>query len=359
MSRHAEYVREFGIELSALEEVSRRHKLTPNTLALGAWAYVLSRYSGQPEVVFGVTVSGRPPELAQAETRVGLFINTLPLRLRVDRDRSVGAWLAQVQGQQNELLDYQYTPAVEVRGWSGLAAGTELFESSFVFENYPVLVQAGELDQLSLEEMRAIERPHYPLTLQFSAQRRLRVKLIYVKERFEVAAIERLAGHLQRVLEQMVADPQRPVSELDLLDRAERERLIFEWNRTARPYPQDRCLHELFSEQAARTPKATAVVLGERSLSYEELEARSNQLAHRLIGLGVRPEAIVGLCLERSPEMVIGLLGILKAGGAYLPLDPGYPQERLLFMLADTEAPVVVTAPRSRRNFPALESSCC
>ena len=348
VARYGEHVHEFGIERSVLEEVSRRYKLTLNTLALGTWACVLSRYSGQPDVVFGVTVSGRPAELAQAETRVGLFINTLPLRVRVAAEQTVESWLAQVQSRQNELLDYQYTPLVEVRAWGGLAAGTELFESAFVFENYPVLAPAGEVeasgDQLWQSDARAIDQAHYPLALQFSAHGRLVVKLTYARERFEAEAIERLASHLQRVLEQMVADPQRRVGELDLLDRSERERLVVEWNRTARPYPQDQCLHQLFSEQVRRTPEATAVVFGQHSLSYAELEARSNQLAHRLIECGVGPEVVVGLCLERSPEMVIGLLGILKAGGAYLPLAPEYPQQRLAFMLADTHAPLVVTA---------------
>ena len=345
--RHGEYVYEFGVELSALEELSRRYKLTLNTLALGTWAIVLSRYSGQTDVVFGVTVSGRPPELVQAETRVGLFINTLPLRVRVDAQRSVGAWLAEVQGRQNELLEYQYTPLVELRAWSGLAVGTELFESSFAFANHPVLpktTQSGAAeDYLRLTEMRDIERAHYPLTLQFSAQGRLLVKVIYAKDRFETESIVRLAGHLQRVLEQVVTDPQRSVKELKLLDWAERDRLVVEWNQTARAYPQDRCLHELFSEQAARTPAAPAVVSGERSLSYAELETRSNQLAHRLIERGVGPERVVGLCLRRSPDMVIGMLGILKAGGAYLPLDPAYPPERLVFMLADAGVPIVIT----------------
>ena len=356
--RYGEYLHEFGVELPVLEEVARRYKLTLNTLSLGAWAYVLSRYSGQPDVVFGVTMSGRPPELAQAETRVGMFINTLPLRVRIDAQLSVGLWLVEVLARQNELLDYQYTPLVEVRRCSGLAPGVELFESSFVFENYPMLPQADGAgaadDELRLGEMQAIERPHYPLTLQFSALDRLRVKLIYAKDRFEAQTIERLASHLHRVLDQVVADPQRPVAELDLLDRAERDRLVVEWNRTARAYPQDRCLHELFSEQAARTPRATAVVLEKSSLSYEELEARSNQLAHRLIQCGVGPEVVVGLCLERSLEMVIGLLGILKAGGAYLPLDADYPQERLAFMLADTEAPVVVTTSSLASQLPGF-----
>ena len=157
------------------------------------------------------------------------------------------------------------------------------------------------------------------------------------------STIERLAGHLKTLLEGIVADPDARIGELPLLSEAERHRVLVEWNDTAREYPRDKCLHELFAEQAARVPDAVALVYEESELSYGELEQRSNQLAHYLRGLGVGPEVIVGLCVERSLEMVVGLLGILKAGGAYLPLDPGYPGERLAYMLEDARASVVVT----------------
>ena len=140
------------------------------------------------------------------------------------------------------------------------------------------------------------------------------------------------------MLEGIVADPDARIGDLPLLSEAERHRVLVEWNDTAAEYPRDKCLHELFAEQAARVPDAVAVVYEESELSYGELEQRSNQLAHYLRGLGVGPEVMVGLCVERSLEMVVGLLGILKAGGAYLPLDPGYPADRLAYMLEDARA---------------------
>jgi non-ribosomal peptide synthetase component F len=169
----------------------------------------------------------------------------------------------------------------------------------------------------------------------------LQGQIEYATDLFDASTVERLSEHLVRLLEGVVACPESRISRLPLLGEAERERLLVRWNDTARDYPQ-RCVHELFSEHAARTPDAVAVIFEEQSLSYAELEARSNQLAHHLVSLGVGPEVIVGLCVERSIEMVIGLLGILKAGGAYLPLDPSYPPERLSYLLNDAGVSVLL-----------------
>ena len=171
-------------------------------------------------------------------------------------------------------------------------------------------------------------------------------RLEYATDLFDRPTIERFAGHFERLLEAIVADPERRISELPILSDAERHQLVKAWNATAAEYPREACVHDLFAEQAARTPEAIALVYEDEQLSYGELERRSNQLAHHLRGLGVGPEVVVGLCVERSAAMVIGLLGILKAGGAYLPLDPGYPPARLAYMLRDAKAPVLLTQAR-------------
>ncbi|HZA22857.1 MAG TPA: AMP-binding protein, partial [Dehalococcoidia bacterium] len=165
----------------------------------------------------------------------------------------------------------------------------------------------------------------------------------YSTDLFERATIERLGGQFATLLGGIVADPTKPLAELPLLPEAERERVLVEWNQTQVGYPQERCIHALFEAQAQKTPEAVAVVYEDQALSYGALNARANQLAHHLQGLGVGPEVLVGLCLERSVELVVGLLGVLKAGGAYVPLDPSYPQERLAFMLADAQAAVLLT----------------
>src|SRR5581483_5700962 len=217
------------------------------------------------------------------------------------------------------------------------------FQASFALQNMPEA--ALELESLKLEGAGAeLLTAKFDLTLYlFEDAGSLRGTLEYATDLFDAPTIDRLSGHLERVLEQVAADPGRRIRELDLLSEAERHRLLVEWNETAAEYPQDRCVHELFEEQAARTPEAVAVVYEGAALNYRQLNARANRLAHHLRGLGVGPDVIVGLCVERSLEMVVGLLGILKAGGAYLPLDPQYPAERLAFMLKDAAAPVLVT----------------
>jgi non-ribosomal peptide synthetase component F len=175
----------------------------------------------------------------------------------------------------------------------------------------------------------------------------------YATDLFDRSTIERLAGHYERLLAGIVAAPESRVCDLPLLSDGERRRLVVEWNDTSASYPRDKCLHELFAEQASRTPDAVAAVFEDERLTYQELDRRANRLAHQLRGLGVGPETIVGLCVPRSLEMVVGLLGILKAGGAYLPLDPDYPHERLRYMIEDSRCPVVVTQSSLVPSLPA------
>ena len=342
---HGDYARRFSLAPAALEDYARRNKLTVNSVVQGAWALLLGRYAGSCDVVFGVVLSGRSAELARAERGVGLFINTLPLRVRIDPGAPVSDYLKHVQALQGELFEYQYSPLPSVQRWSGLPPSAALFESIIAFENYPVdLADAAVADgMLRVEDVQAVERPHYPLSLQFEARDGLNLKITYALDRFDEAQVMRMANHLENLLRAMIEASEQPVGSLALLDAAEREQLLVEWNATAAPYPE-LCVHELFAQQAARTPDAPALMCGDAMMSYRELDERSNRLAHHLRTLGVGPEVVVALCLERSTEMVVGLLAILKAGGAYLPLDPSYPPERLAFMLTDAAAPVLVTS---------------
>jgi len=343
--RYAQYSYRFSVDLKALEELARRCSVTINVLVQGAWAWLLSRYSGSEDVVFGVTISGRPAELPDIENRVGLFINTLPFRTTVPGAVPACEWFQQLATRLSELIEYQYSSLVDVRRWSTLTPGPSLFESGFVFENYPgtvgrVMDGAAPLRVLSFD---GTERPHFPLALQFGAGEGLLLKVIYDPARFDRLTIERLAGHLERFLAGVVQRPERSLSSIEVLSEFERHRVLVEWNETGREYPRESSIGELFAEQAAKRPDALAVVYAGQSLSYGELDRRANQLAHHLGSLGVGPESIVGVCMERSLEMVVGLLGILKAGGAYLPLDPQLPEQRLTYLMADARARVVLT----------------
>jgi amino acid adenylation domain-containing protein len=342
-----------GVTTAALQALARQHQLTLNTLIQGAWALLLSRYTGQEDVVFGATTSGRPPALAGVESMVGLFINTLPVRVQVSPQVSVIAWLRELQAQQFETRQYEHSPLVQVQGWSEAPRGTPLFESLLGFENYPVAgfsTEQNGSDAVSLGNV--FERTNYPLSIIVHSGVDLLMVIMYVRPRFDPATISRMVGHLQMLLEGMVANPQQRLAELALLTAAERRQLQCEWNATTVAYPRDTCIHELVAAQAERTPDALAVVCHDEQLTYRELNRRANQLAHYLQAQGVGPEVRVAICMERSLEMVIGLLGILKAGGAYVPLDPAYPKVRLAFMLEDAQVAVLLTQQRLVERVP-------
>nr|WP_231936465.1 non-ribosomal peptide synthetase [Fischerella sp. NIES-3754] len=339
---------------AALQSLAQKHQLTLNTLVQGAWALLLNRYSGEADVLFGVTVSGRPAALPKAESMVGLFINTLPFRVKVDPEAFLLPWLKQVQVQQVETRQYEYSPLVEIQGWSEVNRGLPLFESILVFENYPVDISLSEpgLD-LAIKNFRSIEQTNYPLTLSVIPGKELLLTIAYNEgERFAAATIERMLGHLATLLNAMVANPQQRLKELSLLTAAEKQQLLVEWNNTQSDYPQDLCIHQLFEAQVERTPDAVAVVFADQQLTYRELNCRANQLAHELQKLGVGPEVLVGVCVERSLLMVTAILAILKAGGAYIPLDPSYPPQRLALMLEDAKPLVLLTQVRLVAELP-------
>lgn len=337
--------RQLSVEATArLHAFARQHGLTLNTLVQGAWAGLLSRYNGRDEVLFGGTVAGRPPTLEGAEQMVGLFINTLPLRVGVPPQMAVTAWLKQLQAEQASLRDYEWSSLVEVQGWSEVARGTPLFESLLIFENYPVDASVfGEGTSLRMRDVRSHDRTNYPLTLVALPGDELTLLAHYDARRFEDAAIERMLGHWQTLLLGMTTHAERPVAELPLMPEAESRRLLAQGNAARQPFPGDVCAHQLFERQAAQTPEQAALVFGAEGLTYRELNEKANQLAHYLRQLGVRPEARVGIMLNRSVEMVVAVLGVLKAGGAYVPLDPAYPQERLRFMLEDAAVGILLT----------------
>ncbi|MDQ1592736.1 MAG: hypothetical protein QOG71_3363 [Pyrinomonadaceae bacterium] len=339
---------------AALQSFARRHGLTLNTLVQGAWALLLNRYSGEPDVLFGVTVAGRPAELAGVEAMVGLFINTLPLRVEVDGGRELLSWLKSLQEQQTELRQYEYSPLVQVQGWSDVPRGVPLFESLLVFENYPVDASfRQQLAQLSVSNIQKVERTNYPLNLLAVPGTQLLLRFSYDRRRFDALTIARMLGQLQTALESFVVHPARRLAAVPLLAPAERRQLLVEWNDTARDYPPHACLHELFEAQAERTPDAIALVFENERVNYRELNRRANALAERLRASGVRAETRVGVFAERSVEMVVALVGVLKAGGAYVPLEPTYPAERLSFMLADARVSVLLTQERLLAALPS------
>ncbi|HEX8352018.1 MAG TPA: condensation domain-containing protein, partial [Pyrinomonadaceae bacterium] len=343
--RRASLSREATEKLSRL---ARTHQLTLNTVVQGAWAVLLSRYSGEGEVVFGATVSGRPAELEGVERMLGLFINTLPVRARVAGEEKVCEWLRGLQEEGAEARQYEYAPLSDVQRWGGIGGGRPLFDSIFVFENYPVDSELGEGvsdggASIEIGDVGSFKLTNYPLTLLAAVGGELRLLLSYDQSVFADESIEQLLRHLLTLLEAMAENPERRLAELSPLTEEERRRLVLGCNDTARDYPAGESIHGLFERQVSRTPDSIALTFGGESLTYSELNARANQLAHYLRRRGVGAESRVAVMLERSVGLVVSLLAVLKAGGAYVPLDPEYPAERLRFMLDDCRPEALVT----------------
>ncbi|HYP54022.1 MAG TPA: amino acid adenylation domain-containing protein [Pyrinomonadaceae bacterium] len=342
----------------AVQTFAPSQQLTLNTLLQGAWALLLARYCGERDVVFGTTVSGRPPALPGVETMVGMLINTLPVRVRVPGDERVIDWLRAIQARHLEAQQYDFSPLVEVQRWSRVAPNLPLFHSLYVFKNYiPVedsTSQATPPSGVRVEDIDAEDRTNYPLTLSVTPGRELSLQIEYDRALFDLATVRRMLRHIRQLLAEFAGGPALTLAQVSPLTDEERARLLVEWNDTRAEFPAEACLHELFERQAAETPHATAVVCADgRELTFDELNRRANQLARHLRGLGVGADTLVGLCVERSPEMLVGLLGVLKAGGAYVPLDPNYPRERLAYMLSETAAPVLLTQRHLADGLPA------
>jgi amino acid adenylation domain-containing protein/non-ribosomal peptide synthase protein (TIGR01720 family) len=333
-------------DMTRLANFAREHHVTVNTVVQGAWTLTLSRYSGERDVCFGATVAGRPADLPGAESIIGIFINTLPVRAAVDGDRLVPDWLQEMQTRQVEGREHEFVALADIQAWSDMPGSTSLFDSIVVFENYPVDDMAAAEHGLRLRDMTTVEVGTYPLSLIVYAGDELSCTMVYDDDLFEAATVKRLGEHLLTVIEGIVTGAERRISELPAVGAAERDKMLVSWNSTAVSYPRDLCVHQVFEAEVRRAPDAPAIRFGTTTLTYRELDDRANQLAHYLTSLGVVRGTLVGLCVERGVELMVGILGTLKAGGAYVPLDPGYPADRLAYMLTDGAAPVVLTLDR-------------
>ncbi len=337
-----------------LKSLAQDRKLALDTLLYGAWGLLLSHYSDSEDVLFGATRDCGRSILQGGESRVGLFINTLPIRVIVPPELPVLTWLEQLQAQRMSLQECDRTPLTKAQEWSDIPHGTPLFESLLVFESDAISSALQALGGNWVNrEFQLLEQTSFPLTVYGYAGSELLLKIAYDRQRFDSDTVNRMLGHLMTLLEGIAANPHQQLAQLPLLAVAEQQQL-WQWNETQADYPQEKCVHQLFETQVERTPDAIAALLPatvptvtsqaqQQQLTYRELNQRANQLAHHLQQLGVGSDVLVAICMERSLDVAIAVLGILKAGGAYVPVDPAYPSERIAFMLADTQAPVILT----------------
>lgn len=328
----------------ALKELSRGEDVTLFMTLVAAFAVLLYRYTGQNDVSIGVPVSGRGR--VETEDVIGVFVNTVVLRTEMSDDLTVSALLRQTREVAIAAYAHQDLPfekVVEVMRPDRDLSRAPLFQVMFQLRNLPkrgVNVPGLEVESISLD----IGVSKFDLSLEITDDSKgLECRFEYNNDLFDTATILRMQHHFRNLLENFVGHSDQRISELTFLTEMERHQLLVKWNNTKKDYADNSCVHQLFEAHAERIPNAIAVVFEDQSFTYQELNHRANQLAHHLRKLGVGPESLVGICMEPSLNMVVGLLGVLKAGGAYVPLDPAYPKERLALMLQDSQMSVLVS----------------
>ncbi|WP_280277314.1 non-ribosomal peptide synthase/polyketide synthase [Nocardia wallacei] len=343
---------EVGLADETVAALGRRAKalgVTVNTMVQAAWGLLLAVSTGRRDVIAGATVSGRPPAIPGVDSMVGLFINTVPVRMRFDPRDTVATMLRDLQARQAALLDHHHVGLSEIHQAVGLPV---LFDTLIGFESYPVDqdgIGSGAADSgITLTGVRSDTPSHYAVTLVAHAVPAVRLHLEYRTTVFDRPSVEAMARRLARIFEQLAADPETALRSIDVLGADERESVLRRWNRTSAALP-DGTVVARFREQVAATPDAVAVGCGELELTYRELDSRADELARTLIARGVRADAVVAVALPRSVELIVALLAVLKAGGGYLPIDPAYPSDRLAFVLADAD-PVIVVTDRAAAN---------
>ncbi|WP_312029447.1 non-ribosomal peptide synthetase, partial [Mycolicibacterium sp. CBMA 334] len=332
----------------ALGDMARSHHTTANIVLQGAWALLLSSLTGQHDVAFGTTVSGRPAEVLGAESMVGLLINTVPVRATFTPTTTTADLLHQLQSAHNDTLEHQHMALSDIHR---IAGQDKLFDTLLVFENYPIDTAAlSEVDGLVITDFDFRESNHYPLAVQALPGREMGFRVEYDTDVFDLGTIEALIERLKTVLAAMTADPGRPLASVDLLDEAAYS-LLDEWSNRAvltKPAAAE-SIPTLFAEQVARTPDAVAVTFEGRSMTYRELDEAANRLAHLLSGQGVGRGEVVALLFSRSAEAIVAILAVLKTGAAYVPVDPALPLARIEFMVSDAE-PIVAVTTADRRS---------
>ncbi|MBO9730363.1 MAG: non-ribosomal peptide synthase/polyketide synthase [Chitinophaga sp.] len=334
------------LDAARMEEIAsfcRYHRITVNTLIQGVWSYLLHRYTGSQHITYGVTVSGRPGDLADMENRVGMYTNTLPFTIGLQEEQRITDWLLLLQQAFLESQQYQYSSLTSIQQLTGI--GGDLFDTMITFQNYPVteILKAShwnfKADKFHITE----ETSNYPLSLRILLADTITIQFIYKEESIDAVYVENIAAHFEHVLDQCLDSSIHHLKEIKLLTAKEETAVLQTFNYTKADYGQPATIVSVFNQQVQATPDAVALVFLEEVMDYRELNKRVNQLAHYLVKKGVQKEMPVPLCLERGPGLIIGMLAVLKAGGAYVALDPAYPQERLSYMLEDTAATLILT----------------
>ncbi|WP_170958295.1 non-ribosomal peptide synthetase [Bacillus pseudomycoides] len=321
-----------------LQELAIRNRVTLNTVMQTIWGILLQKYNNTQDVVFGSVVSGRPEEIPGIETMIGLFINTIPIRVRSEKDMTAIELMQSVQKSAIESKQYDTYPLYEIQ--LKTEQKQNLIHHIMLFENYPVKQEDKQgvngSNKIRIENFQGEEQTNYDFNIKVIPGRELQVQFDYNTNAYERSNIQRIGNHFITLINQIIQKPEMAIDMLNIITEEEKTQILEVFNDTKMNYPKDKTIHELFEEQVELTPEQIAVVFGEQKLTYKQLNQRSNQLARTLRAKGVTENQLVAIMTERSIEMIVGILGILKSGGVYVPIDPDYPEDRKKFLLEDS-----------------------
>ena len=323
-----------------LTHFCQKNNLTVNTVIQGVWSFLLSNYTAKEDITYGITVSGRPSELPNIDKRVGLYINTIPLRAKIDKNQNIVDWLTNLQKVQASSSEYQYSALKDIQDWTNQSG--DLFDSILVFENYPIKACLEDTSwALKVANVQLKEATNFLLTITAIMEEKLLIQFAYNEDLLSEFYINMIRDHFYHVLQQFVVTDQ--LFDIKLLTNEQENLVISKFNHTNTNNPKDTTVIDIFKEQVSKTPNLDALVYNEERLTYTDLDRQSDKVATNLVSQGFKAGDFCLLCLDRSPEMIIGILGILKAGGAYIPIDINLPQERISYLQKDTKANFVLT----------------
>ena len=332
---------------------AQKNRITVNTLMQGIWSYLLHCYTGKSKVIFGVIVSGRPDDLPNVERRVGMYINTLPLFMNIEKDVCIDEWLMDLQKEQVLMRQHQHTPLSNIIEWTNIQG--DLFDSLLVFENYPVSKVVNEKEwKLQVENVAINEHNNYPLSIVVVSSDQINIRFSYNTVLLQKDYIEKISGHFENILKQVVKNVNGKISGLNLITSQEERELLFGFNDRQTQYPATKTIVDLFEEEFLKAPEKVAIFFEGQQLSYKQLNERANQLAGFIKRKKIEEGSMIPISIERGLNMMIGILGILKSGCAYVPIDPEYPEDRIKFMLEDIAANIIITSNSGIKKLPDL-----
>jgi len=326
-----------------IKDFSKANKVLLSSVLYGAWGVLLQKLNNSNEVLFGTIVSGRPENISLVDQMVGLFINAIPLKAKANNKTTLLELICDINKNLDKRKGFENTPLIDIKEYCGLKIDEEMFNSIVTIENYPLGLKANKENILKIEDFSIIEQTNFNMALDILTFDDIEFKFNFNSLAIDEGIVKNLGNYLEKIIENLLNNPNINVEEIDLLSEKERNQILYEFNDTKVDYPKDKTIHELFEAQVEKTPDNIAVVFEDKKLTYRELNERANILARVLRDKGVKADSIVGIMVERSFEMIMGIIGILKAGGAYLPIDSNYPKERIEYMLKDSESKLLLS----------------